>query len=173
MAANTNFLGSGLTTQFTGSDVSFAGQLYGAGAARLASTLSVVGATTLGTVTLGAGTVSSVSATGAIAGTNIRATSSVAIGGSSTSLIFVSASSTSIMAATVNATNSTTTTTSHFSVQLGDIILTGPSTLSENIILQAYASANSTISLRYSNVSAANVAQTQINCRYIILRAGN
>ena len=159
MTVNTEFLGSGLTTQFTGSDVSFAG------GAVFRSTVSVVGAATLGAVTAGTLGTSSAVSTG-----NARVLN-LGIGNSSTSLTFVSGSSTTIVATTAVATKSTTTTKADNNVQAGDIILVGPSNLSAGLVLQAYASTGSTITFSYSNVSAADAAQTAINCRYIILRS--
>ena len=164
MAVNTEFLGSGLTTQFTGSDVSFAG------GAVFRSTVSVVGTATLGTATLGAVTAGTIGTSSAVRTGNARVLN-LGIGNSSTSLTFVSGSSTTIVATTAVATKSTTTTKADNVVQAGDIILVGPSNLSEGLVLQAYASTNSTITFSYSNVSTDNAAQVAINCRYIVLRS--
>ena len=159
MTANTEFVGSGLTTQFTGSDVSFAGGVV------FRSTVSVVGAATLGATTLGTLGTSSAVSTG-----NARVLN-LGIGNSSTSLTYVSGSSTTIVATTAAATKSTTTTKTDNIVQAGDIILVGPSNLSAGLVLQAYASTNSTITFSYSNVSTDAAAQVAINCRYIVLRS--
>jgi hypothetical protein len=165
MTVNTEFLGSGLTQQFTGSDVSFAG------GAVFRSTVSVIGTATLGAVTTGALTVGSTLGSASAISTGNARVLNLGIGNSTTSLTFVSGSSTTIVATTVAATMSTTTTKADNVVQLGDIILVGPSNLSNGVVLQAYASANSTITFNYSNVSTAAASNVAINCRYIVLRS--
>lgn len=159
---------SGLTTAFT-SDVSISGKLVVAG------TQTFTGATTF---SAGINSASAISG-GAITGTTITGTSTFSGAAAKfttlqlngqPALTLVSASSTSIVATTVTATMSVTTTFTDNSILAADLIEVGPSALSNGITLQAIASANSTITFIYSNVSAANAAQTKINCRYLAWR---
>lgn len=158
------------TTDFT-SDVSIARNLVVAG------TQTVTGAQTFTGVATFSDAINSASAAsfGAVTGTTGNFTSALsghttlAVGGTK-AITYASVSSTSIVATTVTATMSVTTTYTDNAVAAGDFIQVSPSALSNGVVLQAVASGASEITFIYSNVSAANAAQTKINARYIAWR---
>ena len=123
------------------------------------STMSVRGATTLHAQLDSASALSA----GALKGTTVKLNAQPV-------MTLVSASSTTIVATTVAATMSTTTNLTNNSVAAGDLVIVGPSSLSNGVVLQAIASGASTIQFVYSNCSAAAASQVAINCRYQVWR---
>jgi len=141
MAANTNFLGSGLTNQLTGSDLSLAGN------AVIAGTLAVTGAQTF----TGALTGSSLSLTG-----RASAASVVAGGGAFT----VSTSTAAVVEMTVTGNKSVTTTVAFSGATTTGVTtnpvvyIATPSGMSDDIVLTARPTTKDVVTLYYSNVSS-------------------
>lgn len=105
----------------------------------------------------------------AVSATSATFTGRVSIGGG-TPIVLVSASSTSLAAITAAATKSTETTFTNNAVAVGDIVSWGlggsTSSLSAGLTLDMFTSANSTITIRLSNVSAAAANQPAISLTY-------
>jgi hypothetical protein len=145
MAANTNFLGSGLTQQFTGSDASFAGNVV------IAGTLDVTGAQTF----TGALTGSSLSLTG-----RVSAASVVAGGGAFT----VSTATVAVVAMSVTGNKSVTTTAAFSGATTTNattnpvVYIATPSGMSADVVLTVLPSSKDVVTLYYSNVSSVTAA---------------
>ena len=152
MTANTQFLGSGLTQRFTGSDASFDGQVYFNGAVVALSTLSVVGTATLGAQTVGAITASSISATG-------KGSFASVVAGGGNGPFAVSTATVAVAEITITGSKSVTTdkafsgATTTGATTNPVIYLATPSGLSDDVVLTVRPTSTNTVTLYYSNVS--------------------
>lgn len=156
------------TTAFT-SDVSIAGNLVVAGTQTFTGAATFTGAiSTPSAISGGAITGTTVTGTSTFSGAAAKFTTLTLNG--QLALTLVSASSTTIVATTALKNRSTNTNFTDNLVLSGDLVEVGPSNLSNGLTLQAFSSANSTITFSYSNSSGADAAQVAINCRYMVWR---
>lgn len=167
MTMNTPYL-SDNTTGFT-SAVSVGSNLS-------ASNLSCLGAAYFGGAATFAAAINSASAVsaGAITGTAVTATSTLTVGAGGQPLLFVGGSKTSVAALTITATKSVETTFTDNNAKVADLVVwgmgTSTSSVSAGLAVDTFVSAASTITIRFSNVSAANAAQAAISLSYGLFR---